>query len=219
MPVCLDFRPLHSHTDVRTPLRLAPQPLMPVSLPKFASAFVALVLFASATIAEEKRTGEEIYKQMCARCHGAKGEGTKKYEPPLTGDKSLAQLAAVIDRTMPEGEPEKLDAEGSRRVAAYIYDSFYSPTAQAKLNPPRVELSRLTVKQYRNTVADLVGNFRFALKPDGKQGLRGEYFNSRNFQNGKRQIERIDAEVKFDFGKEAPTADPEPKEKFDPHTF
>ena len=72
-----------------------------------------------ATVAgAEDRTGEQIYKEMCARCHGAKGEGTKKYEHPLTGDKSVAQLAGVIDRTMPEDDPDKLDAEGSKRVAA-----------------------------------------------------------------------------------------------------
>ncbi|MBN9120352.1 MAG: DUF1592 domain-containing protein [Planctomycetes bacterium] len=188
-------------------------------LPKFGLALVALAVPSGVVVGAETRTGEQIYKQMCARCHGVKGEGTKKYELPLTGDRSLAQLAGVIDRTMPEGDPEALDAEGSKRVAAYMYDAFYSPDAQARLNPPRVELSRLTVKQYRNSVADLIGSFRFAPKADGKPGLRGEYFNSRNFQNNKRQIDRIDTEVRFDFGKEPPKAVPEPKEKFDPHQF
>src|SRR5258708_3932932 len=131
---------------------------MTFTLPKFGSALVALALVAPVVRAEETRTGEQIYKAMCARCHGAKGEGSKKYEAPLTGDKSLPQLTAVIKRTMREGEPEKLDAEGAKRVAAFVYDAFYSPPAQAKLNPPRIELSRLTVKQYRNSVADLVGS-------------------------------------------------------------
>src|SRR6478752_6997625 len=105
-------------------------------------------------------TGAQIYKEMCARCHGAKGEGTKKYAHPLTGDWSVARLASVIDRTMPEDDPDKLDAAGSKRVAEFIYDAFYSPVAQAKLSPPRVELARLTVKQYRNAIADLIGSFR-----------------------------------------------------------
>ena len=56
-----------------------------------------------------------IYKEMCARCHGAKGEGTKKYEHPLTGDWSVPRLAKVIDHTMPEDDPDKLDLEQSRR--------------------------------------------------------------------------------------------------------
>ncbi len=192
---------------------------MTFTLPKFGFALVALAAVAPLARAEETRTGEQIYKQMCSRCHGAKGEGTKKYELPLTGDRSVAQLAGVIDRTMPEGDPDALDAEGAKRVAQFMYDRFYSPDAQARINPPRVELSRLTVKQYRNSVADLVGSFRNSPKIEEKQGLRGEYFNARNFQNGKRQIDRTDPEVSFDFGKQPPTADPEPKEKFDPHTF
>lgn len=184
------------------------------------TAFAALVLSSVAPLAgAEDRTGEQIYKQMCARCHGKAGEGAKKYPAPLVGDKSLAQLTAVIDRTMPEEDPDALDSEGAKRVAAYMYDAWYSPDAQAKKNPPRVELSRLTVKQYRNSVADLLGSFRFPPKADERQGLRGEYFNSRNFQFKAKQIDRIDAEVNFDFGKEPPKADPPPKEKFDAHQF
>ncbi len=184
------------------------------------TAFVALVLCSAAPLAgADERTGEQIYKQMCARCHGKAGEGTAKYAAPLVGDKSLPQLAAVIDRTMPEGDPDALDTEGAKRVAAYMYDAWYSPDAQAQKNPPRVELSRLTVKQYRNSVADVLGSFRFPPKADDRQGLRGEYFNARNFQQNKRLIDRIDAEVNFDFGKDGPKADPEPKEKFDAHQF
>lgn len=191
-------------------------------LPKFAPAVVALAVLGSFAPAQEKKekSGEVIYRQMCAKCHGAKGEGAKAYPTPLVGDKSLAQLAKVIDDTMPEGSPDLLDAAESRRVAEYMYDAFYSPTAQAKINPPRVELSRLTVKQYRNSIADTLSAFRApAPKLDDKQGLRGEYFNSRNFQGNKRQIDRLDPEVKFDFAKEAPKATPEPKEAFDPNTF
>ena len=185
--------------------------------PKFGSALVALAVLAAVAPAEEK-SGATIYRQMCAKCHGAKGEGAKQYPQPLTGDKSLAQLAQVIDLTMPEGSPDLLDAAGSRRVAAYMYDAFYSPAAQAKMNPPRVELARLTVQQYRNSVADIIAGFRPAVKRNDKHGLRGEYFNARNFQPNKRQIDRTDAGVNFDFGKEPPKAD-SVKEKFDPHTF
>lgn len=190
------------------------------TVPKFGPTLVALAALASCAVAED-RSGEQIYRQMCARCHGAKGEGTKKYESPLVGDKSLPQLAAVIDRTMPEGEPEKLDAEGSKRVARYVYDAFYSPTAQAKLSPPRVELARLTVKQYRNAVADAIGSFRGAPKCDDKQGLHAEYYNARNFNGRAKLIDRTDVEVNFDFGKEAPKGEAKggAKAKFDAHQF
>src|SRR5207244_12673845 len=47
-----------------------------------------------------------------------------------------------------------------QKVAAYIHDAFYSPLGQARNKPARIELSRLTVRQYQNAVADLVGSFR-----------------------------------------------------------
>src|SRR6478736_7953026 len=106
------------------------------------------LLALAAPVRAAEPTGEQIYREMCVRCHGAKGEGTKKYAHPLTGDWSIARLTSVIDRTMPEDDPDKLDAAGSKRVAEYMYDAFYSPVAQARLNPPRIELARLTVKQY-----------------------------------------------------------------------
>jgi hypothetical protein len=189
---------------------------MPLTPAKLGAALVALATFAPLAPGQE-RTGEQIYKQMCARCHGPKGEGAKNYPQPLTGDKSVAQLAGLIDRTMPEGEPEKLDAEGSKKVAAFMFDAFYSPTAQAKLNPPRIELSRLTVKQYRNSIADVIGGFRTQPKAESRQGLRGEYYNARNFRRSASLIDRIDPEVNFDFGKEGPKT--EGKDKFDPHQF
>ena len=48
---------------------------MTFTLPKFGSALIALAVFPLFASAEETRTGEQIYKQMCSRCHGAKGEG------------------------------------------------------------------------------------------------------------------------------------------------
>ena len=159
--------------------------------------------------------GEAIYKQDCTRCHGPAGAGTKKAAQPLLGDKSIPQLARLIQRTMPDDDPGSLSEADSRKVAAYINDAFYSPDAQAKANPPRVELARLTVRQYRNSIADLIGSFRPAAKPDDRRGLRGEYFNARNFQNEKRLIDRIDPEIRFDFGKVGPPA----KDPFNPHIF
>jgi hypothetical protein len=110
---------------------------------------------------------------------------------------------------MPEDDPDKIDAAESARVAAYIYDAFYSPTAQARIKPARIELARLTVGQYRNAVADVIGSFRGTTKADDRRGLRGEYFNARGFQGNKRLIDRIDPGIAFDFGTTAPG------EKFD----
>jgi cytochrome c553 len=178
---------------------------------------VALALLPAAVRAEEQ-TGEQIYKRLCSQCHGPSGEGTQKAPAPLIGGKSVAQLANLIDRTMPEDDPDRLDAAGSKKVAQFIHDKFYSPAAQAKLKPPRIELTHLTVNQYRSAVADVVGSFRTPAKLDDKQGLRGEYYNARNFRGNARLLERIDHEVNFDF-KLAGPQDASLKEKFDPHQF
>ncbi len=178
-----------------------------------------LALAPAAVRADDKeKTGEQIYKQECNRCHGATGEGSKKAQP-LFGDKSVAQLANVIQRTMPEDDPGSLDAASSKRVAEYIFDKFYSPAAQARIKPPRIDLTHLTVKQYRNAVADVVGSFRQSAKLDDKHGLHGEYYNSRGFQGNKRLINRTDAAVNFDFHTEGPQSENELKESFDPHQF
>ena len=189
---------------------------MRFTLPNTGLVAVLLVAFAPVAVAQEK-TGAAIYQQLCVRCHGATGEGTKKAPQPLVGEKSIAQLAAVIDRTMPEDDPSKCDAVESKQVAVYIHDTFYSPDARAKSNPPRVELSHLTVGQYRNAIADIVGSFRQTTKLDDKRGLHAEYYNSRNFQGNKKLIDRVDPKVEFDFGTVGPEV--EKGDKFDPTQF
>lgn len=159
-------------------------------------------------------TGKQLFMQRCAGCHGAGGEGTRRYQKPLAGSQSVSQLAAYISRSMPPGPVKKCTGQDARSVAAYLYDAFYSPIAQARNKPARVELSRLTVRQYRNAVTDLLGSFRPAGRIEEKRGLRGEYFKSRRLDAGERALERIDPEVHFDWGQASPAG-----EAFDPRTF
>ncbi len=175
-----------------------------------------LAVAASGRAADQAaKTGEQVYKQTCVRCHGANGEGTKKhFDHALTGNKNADQLTAYIAKSMPEDDPGALAAEDAKKVAAFVFDSFYSPSARIRNAPARIELSRLTVTQYRNTVADLIGAFRNPGQWGTDRGLHGEYFNSRHFQNDKRIIDRVDRIVQFDFG----TAGPIP-EKFDATLF
>src|SRR5947209_6102792 len=176
---------------------------------------LAAVLLPRTLASPEDRTGEQIYRQLCARCHGTTGEGTTdNYPHALVGKRSVAQLARFIAKTMPEDDPGKCAGEDAEKVASYIYQEFYSKEAQARNKPPRIELSRLTVAQYRNAVADLIGSFRAAGHPDEQRGLRGEYFKSRRFRNGERVLERVDPTVQFDFG----TSSPDP-EKLDVNQF
>ncbi|MCX7670198.1 MAG: hypothetical protein N2439_09015, partial [Anaerolineae bacterium] len=98
---------------------------------------------------------------------------------------------------------------------------FYSSPAQAKIRPPRTELARLTVNEYRQAIADLIGpiaagdgargfGFRGERRPNRPgpeasdpaavppgHGLRAEYFNS---EKRKRSLAfaRVDPRVDFD---------------------
>src|SRR4029078_271076 len=104
---------------------------------------------------------------------------------------------------MPVGEPEKCVGADAKVVAQYIYDEFYSPLAQARLSPARVELSRLTARQYRETVGDLIGTYlpklpvpkvkgKVVPPPKPERGLRGEYFPSARYNPKDRFIDRVD---------------------------
>lgn len=165
-------------------------------------------------VAAAPLTGEQIWRKQCASCHGISGEGAKAYPRALVGEKPIPQLAKVIARTMPEDKPGTLSGEDADRVATFVHDAFYSLAARERNKPPRVELSRLTIAQYRNAVADLVAGFRIAPKADAREGLRGEYFNARDFRGDKRMIDRVDPEVRFDFNTDGPIPD-----KFDPLQF
>ncbi|MCB9939785.1 MAG: DUF1592 domain-containing protein [Planctomycetaceae bacterium] len=169
--------------------------------------FVVALCAAANALAEvvDNVAGQRIYEQYCASCHGVEGEGVEEKQPePLIGDRSLKDLIEVIVDTMPEEDPDQVVGDEAKAVAEYIYEAFYSPIAQARNKPPRVELSRLTVRQYQNTITDLLAGFTGASRWDDRRGLSAEYFNSRNFQRDKRLIERMDATVDFDFGEGNP---------------
>jgi cytochrome c553 len=134
-----------------------------------------LLLLPFVAHAEEQR-GAAVYKERCASCHGSQGEGVKdEFANPLIGDRSLNELSKYIDDTMPKDEADSLNAEDSAAVAAYIYDAFYSPTAQFRNKPARVELARLTVRQYRHLVSDVVNEFRGWGEYNDERGIKGEY--------------------------------------------
>src|SRR5262245_49659932 len=101
---------------------------------------LGIVLSPLTTAAADARTGEQIYRQRCTKCHGASGEGTDdNYPNRLLGSKSVDQLARFIAKKMPKDSPQKCDAEEAQKVAKYIYDQFYSEAAQERNKPPRVE--------------------------------------------------------------------------------
>jgi len=157
--------------------------------------------------AERHASGRDIFRQRCAGCHGRGGEGvTGKYDGPLQGDRSLEKLTRYIERNMPDDAPGTCQGQDAVAVAGYIYQAFYSLEARSRnTKPPRVELARLTNRQYLNSVADLLKEFtgRDAALSD-EQGLRAAYYNSSGFDGDKKVIERIDREIDFDFGENKP---------------
>jgi cytochrome c553 len=182
-------------------------------VPLLAAPLICFVIAGDARA--DVANGEKVFRDQCARCHGEKGEGTDDYYPdPLAGDKSVAQLTKYIHETMPDDAEKKCTAEDSAKVAAYVYEAFYSPEARTRNKPARVELSRLTVRQYQNAVADLIGGFRGPAEWGAERGLKGEYNQSRYIRHDKKRFERIDPQVDFDFGE----AGPDPKQ-FDGKEF
>jgi mono/diheme cytochrome c family protein len=165
---------------------------------------MSLATVSAADEADKADKGKVIFDAKCASCHGTVGQGVKdRYDEPLIGDLTLDKLQEIIVETMPEEHPEECVGEEAAAVARYIYNAFYSPAARADRNA-RVELARMTNRQYENAVADLVAAFDGPAKLDNRQGLSGEYFDSRDRNGDKRRIQRVDPQIDFDFGSESP---------------
>jgi mono/diheme cytochrome c family protein len=181
------------------------------SLAMMGFAWLVLVLISPIALAGPVRSGEQIYRQQCASCHGSSGEGTDEHYPrALVGERSVPGLARLIAKTMPEDAPGDCVGEDADKVAAYIYESFYSKSAQVrnKFQPPRIELSRLTVRQYKNVIADLLGNIQAPARWDDQRGLKAEYSSRsrrrRNGNTGGSSLNRVDPEIHLNFGEGSP---------------
>lgn len=141
--------------------------------------------------------GAAIYDAMCVECHGKDGQGVDgKYDEPLTGERTLEALTRKIEKTMPEDKEGTCVGEDAKAVASYIYDAFYSAAAQAKLQPPVKDLTRLTIAQYRNSIMDLVGRFRNGPGYDRpitqEKGLKGFY---RGFEPPQPEAPKLDIKL------------------------
>lgn len=171
--------------------------------------------------------GALIYEKTCAECHGKQGEGVHgKHDEILAGNRTLTSLTRLISKTMPEGKEGSCIGPDAEAVAKYIFDTFYSPTAQARVRPVQESLSRLTVAQFQNSVADLLGRFRpgFDRPISTEHGLRGGYSGfaiptpeeeaeandiKKSNRKARRQekFERIDTGLTFNFGAESPSVE------------
>ena len=218
------MRPSHINDIVHSGLRITKIGCILAILSSLLSSSLASDLQDSKSLFAE---GKRIYETHCQACHGEDGQGKPdEFDEPLTGDRSIKSLAGLIERTMPEDEPEAVIGTEASKVAEYIFHEFYSPEAQERrLPPPRIELVRMTVPQYRNAVSDLIGLFantaagqsggkKEASRDNLEHGLAAEYFQSKGMNKAdKLQIERIDQTINFDFKEGSPS------EKITPEQF
>jgi cytochrome c553 len=175
-----------------------------------------LGLLPAVLVSAAEDPGKKIYADRCSSCHGTQGEGVRdKYSDPLVGDRSLTSLARYISKAMPDDKPGECTGDDAKNVAAYIFATFYSTEAQLRKNPPRVELARLTIGQYRNAIADLIGSFHGVMKPDDRHGIQAEYFNDkRGFNDKKRVLDRIEPMVQVRFEGDSKPVDNMEKEEY-----
>ena len=159
------------------------------------------------------RAGEVVYRQDCMSCHGPVGQGVAgKADEPLVGEKSIASLAKYIAREMPENDPGTLSLADATASAEYIHKAFYSGEARARNHPPRIELAHLTVRQYRESIADLLASLRNTTATTETGGLAGTY-RERPERDPKKPDQnrpevtykqQVDPVIDFDFGDKAP---------------
>jgi cytochrome c553 len=166
--------------------------------------FFLCAVIAGSVLANQEQ-GLLLFKEHCSSCHGLHGEGSEAYPDPLIGNLSINQLAHYIDKTMPDGDPSQVTGKKADLIAKTIHSAFYSIIAQEKNKPQRLDLSRLTVRQMQESLADIIGSFRNSSpNSDQPKGLCGEYFDSRTFSEKSLVSERIDPRIAFSFGTESP---------------
>ncbi len=159
------------------------------------------------------RTGEVVYREECMRCHGPVGQGVAgKADEPLVGEKSPTFLAKYISREMPEDDVGSLSLAESAASAEYIHKAFYSAEARARNSPPRIELAHLTDRQYRESMADLLGSLRRTTSTNISGGLAANYRERPPRDPAKPDQDKpevrfkdgIDPVIDFDFGAKPP---------------
>jgi cytochrome c553 len=156
----------------------------------------------TAKVAATPSSGATLFAKQCAPCHGDKGVGGGGYPKALTGTKSLNDLGSYIAKSMPPGAKKTPPAQATE-IARYMHDAFYSPVAQERFRPARVEMARLTVRQFRNALSDLFSTLYNTIEGE-PGGLNGSYFKAHSMDDANRLIRRVDSEVSFDFGVKAP---------------
>jgi mono/diheme cytochrome c family protein len=136
--------------------------------------------------AEQAASGQSIYKEKCAACHGPALEGAAA--PPLRGDaflgvwsaRPLAELVAKIQNTMPANEPGTLTRPQAVALVAWVLQSGKFPAGRDALTD-EAALKQITFPSTAAAQAP-AGATRLASPPLGNlaQIMRGILFPSSN---------------------------------------
>jgi len=161
----------------------------------------------------EIETGKKLYTQHCAECHGEKGEGVEdEFPKPLVGDWPLGKLSDYVNKTMPDYDPDLVTGKQAESVSKFVFESFYNKPDLFR-KESRIQLSRLTNRQFKQSIADLFSQFEgqpVLNKP--VQGLKGQYYNAEGMNKRKKMhAERIDSLINFNFGGKAAIEGMNPK--------
>ena len=152
------------------------------------------------------KDGEKLYAQHCAECHGANGEGVEdEFSKPLVGDWPIQKLIHYVDKTMPDYDPGLVKGKEAEAISHFLFESFYRKPELFRTDT-RIQLSRLTNRQFRQSVTDLFSAFEGSLDlSQAEHGLKGRYYNSEGMNKRKdMHAERTDLTLSHDFKDHAP---------------
>ncbi len=116
------------------------------------------------TTAADTTRGQALYKDLCASCHGAKGEGGVA---PVLRDWTRGEetLTRIIDERMPQGAPEKCDGDCPPSIARYILDTFKGEVVCESPKPLARGLRLLSRRELEATVSDILAGTTAAPAP------------------------------------------------------
>jgi hypothetical protein len=127
-----------------------------------------------------------------------------EFSKPLTGDWPIEKLNRYVDETMPDYDPDEVKGQDAELVSRFIYQSFYQKPELFR-KESKIQLARLTNRQYRQSVTDLFAQFEgqpVLSKP--VQGLKGKYYDAEGMNKRKKMhAEQIDPFINFNYGEKA----------------
>jgi len=126
------------------------------------------------------------------RSRGEAGDNTTNHSASIA--KSLARLIA---KTMPEDRDQKMLSRRFGESRGLYLRRVLFPGGPRSQPPARIQLARLTVRQYLNSAADLLSSFRNGATLDERRGLDAEYTMPETSTTRSRPSTRVDPRIEF----------------------